>query len=644
MGRSFMDIVEAGPVVFDGAVGTQLYERGIYINKSFDDANLSRQDLVKSVHEAYVEAGADVITTNTFAANRIKLKRHGLEDNVDAINREGVRLAREAAGEAALVAASIGPTGLNPSVLTDREIDEIRQAYTEQATILCDAGVDVVVLETFRQLAEIRMALEAVQAVCAVPIVAMMAFDSERRTGDGAAPDRVALLLKEWGADVIGANCMEGPSVIYDVVEGMLGHGLPVIAEPNAGYPRRVEERLVYMATPEYFGVYAKRFFQMGVSIMGGCCGTGPEHVKRIAAAARMLGGGRVRVEAVEREQEAEAEDHALEAVAAAERTELAAKLLRVHQERVQAPADARPPVSRDNFVVSVEVNPPWGLDPTKSFEAARMLLDGGVDVINSSDGPRASVRMSNIAFAALMRKELGNEVIVHYCARDRNLLGLQSDLLGAHVLGLHNLCVITGDPPKVGDYPHATAVFDLDAIGMLRMIASFNRGVDPAGKAVGDVTRFFCACGAEPAAKDYDREIRRLEEKKASGASFVMTQPVYDPAVLDRFLKDIDHLDMPVLVGLLPLASHRNAEFLHHEVPGMAVPDDVRKRMKAAGSGPQARAEGVEIAQETLVEITDRVVGAYVMPPFGRYVAALEILSCLDGYSLPDEHGEIGE
>ncbi len=631
--RDFLEVIDAGPVVFDGAVGTQLYERGIYINKSFDDANLSQQDLVRSVHEAYLQAGADVITTNTFGSNRIKLKRHGLEDRVDEINRQGVLLAREVAQEAAFVAGSVGPTGLTPTMLTDAELDEIREAYREQIGALSRAGADIIVLETFRQLSEIRIAIEAAKEVCQLPIVAQMAFDSEMKTGDGANPDRVALLLKQWGADVIGANCMEGPNVLFDVVEQMIGHGCPVVAQPNAGYPRKVEERLVYMATPEYFGVYARRFFKLGVNIVGGCCGTGPEHVRQIAAAARMMGGGRIKVEMAQADRVEQRADEGMDEVPLEDRTHLARKILRVQRERVLAAPDKRPPVSRDTFVVSVEVNPPSGLNPDKSIESAQMLIDGGVDVINTSDGPRASVRMDNGAFAALMRKQVGCEVIVHYCSRDRNLLGLQSDLLGLHVLGLHNLCVITGDPPKVGDYPHATAVFDLDSIGMLRMISNFNQGLDPSGKSVGDVTRFFCACGAEPAAKDYEREIRRLEEKKAAGANFVMTQPVYDHRVLERFLADIEHLELPVLVGLLPLASHRNAEFLHNEVPGMAVPDDIRRRMREAGSGPQARAEGVEIAQETLEMVKDKVVGAYIMPPFGRYVAALEILQSIDGY-----------
>ncbi len=636
MDSSFLEAIERGPVVFDGGIGTRLYERGIYVNKSFDHANLSSPDLVRSVHEEYLDAGAMVLTTNTFSSNRVKLKRHGLEERADEIVAAGARIARQAAGDRAFVAGSVGPTGATPTMLTESELVTLREAFERQITVLAEEGVDVIVLETFRQMAEIRIALEAAQKVCDLPVIAQMSFDAERTTADGAKPDRVALLLHQWGADVVGANCMEGPHVLYDVVTEMLDVGAPVIAQPNAGYPRKVEERLVYMATPEYFGVYARRYFKAGVRLVGGCCGTGPEHVRQIAAAARMVGGGRVAVSQVSPSTKAPVNGEGAEGVRypPATPTRLAMKIEDVFMQQQQG---TRGEITRDNFVVSVEVNPPAGLRPDKAIAAARMLTANGVDVINIADGPRASVRMSNWALGQMMQSELDIEVILHLCGRDRNLLGLQADILGFEAMALRNLVVITGDPPKVGDYPHATAVFDLDSIGILRMIDNFNTGIDPAGKDVGQATSFYCACGAEPASADYDRELRRLEEKKASGANFVMTQPVYDPEVLDRFLSDIEHLRMPVLVGLLPLASFRNAEFLHHEVPGMSVPESIRERMKKVGSGPEARQEGVRIAQETLERIKERVVGAYIMPPFRRYEAALEILQCLDGYSLPE-------
>ncbi len=633
MKQRFLDAVAAGPLVFDGAVGTQLYERGIFINKCFDAANLSNPDLVVAVHAAYLEAGADALTTNTFAANAIKLRRHGLEDDLEAINRMGVELARRAAGDLAYVAGSIGPTGLVPAMLTDRETDDIRAAYRAQAKALSEAGADFLILETFRQLSEIRIAMEAIKDVSDLPIVAQMAFDSERKTADGASPERVSLLLVDWGADVIGTNCLEGPHVVFDVVGEMVGRGVPVIAQPNAGYPRKVDERLIYMATPEYFGEYAKRYFQSGVSIVGGCCGTGPEHIRRIANAGRMMGGGH-REEPISRLSVVQlSEVDGFDEIPMEERTGLGAKIRRVYDTRVKA---ANPvPIGPDSFVVSVEVNAPAGLDLTDRVAAARMLKAGGVDVLNIADGPRASARMSNWALGLEFQRQLDTEVIVHVCGRDRNLLGLQMDILAYHVSGLHNLVVITGDPPKVGDYPHATAVFDLDSIGILRLIQNFNHGVDPAGKDFGEPTRFLCACGAEPAAIDYDRELRRLELKKEGGAQFIMTQPVYDHAVLERFIADTAYLDLPVLVGLLPLASYRNAEFLHNEIPGMAVPEPIRERMRAAGTGAQARAEGIRIAQETLEQVKDRVVGAYVMPPFGRFSSALEILTCV-GFQHP--------
>lgn len=636
MKTTFMEAVESGPIVFDGGIGTRLYERGIYVNKSFDYANLSQPDLVRAVHEEYLAAGAQVVTTNTFSSNHIKLRRHGLEESAAEIVSAGVTLAREAAKGSAYVAGSIGPTGETPTMLTEDELAQMRDAFRQQARQLADGGVDVVVLETFRQMAEIRLALEAVQQVCDLPVIAQMSFDSERTTADGAGPRRVARLLRDWGADVVGANCMEGPHILYDVVTAMLEINAPVIAQPNAGYPRKIEERLVYMATPEYFGVYARRYFKAGVRLVGGCCGTGPQHIEQIAAAARMFGGGRISDAIVERATvPASVADAESTPEAPQEPTTLAEKIERVYRQRKHGDNKE---IGRDDFVVSVEVNPPAGLRPDQALQAAQMLVDGGVDVINIADGPRASVRMANWALGQMIQQEIGVEVILHLCGRDRNLLGLQSDILGFEALKLRNLVVITGDPPKVGDYPHATAVFDLDSIGILRMIRNFNQGIDPAGKDVGHATSFYCACGAEPASPDYDRELKRLEKKRDSGARFIMTQPVYDPDVLDRFLSDVEHLDMPVLVGLLPLASFRNAEFLHNEVPGMAVPESIRRRMKKVGSGPKARREGVRIAQQTLQRVKERVVGAYIMPPFRRYVAALEILECLDGYSLPDE------
>lgn len=615
---SFRERASAGPLVFDGAMGTELVRQGHLVNKSLDGVNLTDARVVSAIHRAYVQAGADVIETNTFAANRIKLAKSGLEGSYEAINREGVRVAREAAAEGDVyVAGAVGPTGVWDRTSTE-ERPALTQALVDQALLLLDAGADLIIFETFGIFAELDEVVRAFRRVSEAPVVALASFLSAGKTADGVGGAEVGRRLVEAGADVVGANCAEGPRELYDVAEALIGCGKPVAIIPNAGYPKVVDGRMIYMATPEYFGVYARRFLKLGVQIVGGCCGTTPDHVRSMKGAARMMSGGlSSRVEVRERAPGRE-EAEPLPEIPVAQRSSLAQKV-----------------ASTEGFVVSVEVNPPTGLDPSKQVAAAKMLRDAGVDVINIADGPRASCRMSNWSLALRVREELGMEAIVHFCARDRNLLGMQSDLLAYSVLGLNNLVVITGDPPKLGDYPNATAVFDLDSVGMLGLVQRLNRGIDPAGQSIGAQTSFFASCGAEPAALDYDRELRRLEDKIRNGASMIMTQPVYDSSVLDRFLTDTAHFNVPVLVGLLPLASYRNAEFLHNEVPGMQVPASIRARMEKVGSGPEARAEGVRIAQEALLAVKERVRGAYIMPPFGRYEAALEILSCI-GYPSP--------
>ena len=629
--NSLLALLESGPIVADGAMGTQLYERGLFVNRSLEEACLSKPSLVRQIHEEYIDAGAQLIETHTFAANAVKLARHDLGDKFEEINKNAVQIALEAADGRAVVSGAVGPTGKVPGVMTDNELNAIMDVYRSQVTILVEQGVHCLSFETFRQLSEIRLAIKAAQDVCDLPIIAQVAFDADVKTADGAGPARAAEILKEAGVDIVGANCVEGPVGVYNAVEKMVGRGIPVAARPNAGYPRLDDDRLIYMATPEYFGVYARRYFKLGVTLVGGCCGTSPEHTQRIAAAARMMGGGKVHPVAVDITIEEKRPAEGATPTPTAEKSTFARKVMDAYQNRVKAKKSVA--VSPSNFAVSVEVNPPAGLDPTSALNAARLLKEGGVDVINIADGPRASVRMSNKALALLIERDVDMETILHVCCRDRNLLGLQSDLLANHVLGLRNLVVITGDPPKLGDYPHATAVFDLDSIGLLRLVDGLNRGIDPAGKVVGQTTEFFTACGAEPGATDYDREIRRLEMKIRSGAEFIMTQPVYDSKLINRFLDDVKGFDKPVLVGLLPLASYRNAEFLHNEVPGMSIPKEIRERMQKVGKGPQAREMGVAIAQESLLSVVERVAGAYIMPPFGRYTSALDVLSAV-GYA----------
>lgn len=632
----FLERLKLGPMVCDGAMGTQLYERGIFLNHVFEGINLTRPDLVREIHEGYVQAGADIIETNSFGANRVRLGSKGMSGDVVAINQAAVKIAREAAGEAVYLAGSIGPSGWTPTICTDAERRQLEEAFHEQSKLLFEGGVDVLMLETFRLVSELQIALRGARRAVSVdfPIVAHVAFDADALSGDGATPERAVDLMAEWGANVAGVNCVEGPQIVFQVAERMVGRGIPICAQPNAGYPQRIDGRMVYMATPEYFGEYAKRMFQIGVSIVGGCCGTNMEHIRRATGASRMLGGGRSRIYA---EPAAPAHDQraGVDVVPTAQKTKLSAKVVRVYEERIKR-GIGQDSLTKDNFVVSVEVNPPMGLDLGPAIRGAKMLRDAGVDVINSSDGPRATVRVSNSVLTHLVQQEVGLETILHVCCRDRNLLRLTSDLFGDHVYGLHNLVIITGDPPKTtGDYPHATAVFDLDSIGLLRLAKGLNHGYDPAGKVMSQATRFFLACGAEPGALDYDRELRRLREKRDAGAELIMTQPVYDGVLLRRFLDDIKELDMPVLMGLLPLASHQNAMFLHHEVPGMQVPRKILERMEQVENGPASLLEGVRIAQEALEEVKRDVVGAYIMPPFGRYEAAVKILEIV-GYEMP--------
>ncbi len=621
---SLAERISLGPIVLDGAMGTQLYQRGQFINKPLESANLTSPDLVSAVHREYVSAGADAIETNTFAANEIKLQRAGLADDHDRINLAAVRIAQEAAGDDVYVLGAIGPSGSLWSALTEEERSSVTAAHLRQAQVLIDAGVDGIVLETFGWADELYAALDAIRKVSDLPVFAFASFTSGQLTADGADPASVARALKRRGASVIGANCSDGPQQLFETAGQMVPYGLPVGIVPNAGYPKNVDGRLIYMATPEYFGVYARRMLKVGVAVIGGCCGTSPDHIRSLRAASNMAGGSAAAVsQASAAGPETREIDVIRDPIPFAERSGLAAKI-----------------AGDEGFVVSVEVNPPPGLDASKSIAAARMLKAAGVDVINIADGPRASARMSNWSLSLQVRREVEMDSIVHVCSRDRNLLGLQSDLLAYHMMGIRNVVIITGDPPKMGDYPHATAVFDLDSIGTITMASQLNRGIDPAGRDIGARTQFAIACGAEPAALDYDREIRRLERKINAGASYIMTQPVYDPAVLDRFLTDIEGFGVPVLVGLVPLASHRNAEFLHNEIPGMQIPAAIRARMESVGSGPDARSEGVRIAQEMLLAVKDRVRGAYIMPPFGRYEAAIEILQCV-GYEIPDAYRE---
>lgn len=605
----FLEALAAGPVVFDGAMGTQLYERGGALNKCFDELSLSSPHVVAAVHRDYLEVGCDVVQTNSYGANRFALAPHGLAERVVDICAAAARLAKEVVKDRAYVAGSVGPTGLLPKDLIRNKTRRLAfDAFREQARALVEHGCDLLSFETFGYLGELEMAVEAAYGLN-VPIVAQCTFDEENRTQDGAEPNEVVERMIGLGVDVVGANCSLGPERLLAIVEHMVGKGRPVVMQPNAGYPRVVDGRSIYLSSPETYGVVARRAFKAGVAAVGGCCGTGPDHIRRVVAAARMLGGGRWRREALH----ARARDH-VEGEAPrplVERSAFGRKL------------------AEGKFVVSVEVAPPTGLDPKATLDKIRLLDGAGIDLVNIPDGPRATVRMSNQALARCVLETCKRtEPLLHVCGRDRNLLALQADLIGAHVSGIKNLLIITGDPPKVGDYPDATAVFDLDSIGLLGLARRLNRGVDPAGKAMGEKTAFVLATGAEPGARDLEREVKRLFEKRDAGAEAVLTQPIFDAASLEHFLGAIDGLGLPIIVGVLPLASARNAEFLQANVPGMHIPDDVLARLRAAGDGAQATREGIAIAAETLRAVRGRVQGAYLMPPFGRVELALEVLN----------------
>lgn len=590
-----------------------LYSKGIYLHTSFDELNLSRPDLVKEVHREYIQSKVDIIETNTFGANRFKLMKFGLDDKVREINLAGARIAREEAGREIFVAGSIGPLGVKVEPLGPISQREAEEAFAEQAQALVDGGVDVFILETFSNLDEIHQAIKACRKISPeTPLIAEMTIDEEGNTIFGTTPEVFTPKLGEWTADVVGLNCSVGPAAMIQGIERMVRlTSLPLSAMPNAGIPRQVEGRNIYLCSPDYMAEYAKRFILNGVKIVGGCCGTTPGHIKAIRSAIKALQPSKrepLRIHFPAEEEKAEKK------IPKKEKSELARKL------------------EEGRFVVSIEVVPPRGPDPAQAVEAVRMLKANGVDCINIPDGPRASARMSSMALASLITLKTEMEVILHYACRDRNLLGMQSDLLGIYAHNIRNLLIITGDPPKLGDYPDATAVFDVDSIGLTKVVSLLNKGIDIGGKRLAQSTSFFIGVGANPGAINLDYELSRFENKVEAGAEFAITQPVFDIRLLENFLKRIERYRIPILAGIWPLSSLRNAEFMHNEVPGASVPPEIMERMRKAQemSPDRARQEGVNIARETLIKIKNIVQGVQISPPLGRYELALEVLKIL--------------
>jgi len=597
----------------DGAMGTMLYNKGVYLNSCFDELNLTNAEMVKDVHREYVQSGVDIIETNTFGANRFKLKKFGLEDKVREINRAGALIAREIAGEEIFVAGSIGPLGLKIEPFGPTSVEEAEQAFREQAQALLEGGVDFFILETFFDLNEIHQAIKAVQKLGQeFPFIAEMTIEESGSSLYGTTPEVFTKKLEEYKAPVIGVNCSVGPAHMLQCIEKMAQvTSLPLSAMPNAGVPREVEGRNIYLCSPEYMAEYAKRFILNGVKIVGGCCGTTPAHIKAIRNAIKALQPPkRERIQIILPAEEREG----AKGIKLRDKSKMARKL------------------EDKEFVVSIEVLPPRGHDVSKTIEIVSGLEQEGIDCVNIPDGPRASARMSSMALASLLISKLKIEPILHYTCRDRNLLGMQSDLLGMYAHGIRNILIITGDPPKLGDYPDATAVFDVDSIGLTNVVSSLNLAIDIGGKRLPEPTGFHIGVGVNPGAINLGYEISRFERKVDAGAEFAITQPVFDIRILESFLKRIEHCRIPLLAGIWPLFSLRNAEFMHNEVPGATVPEEIMKRMKNAQEigSERAREEGIAIARETVVAIKDLVDGIQISPPLGKYELALEVLKAL--------------
>lgn len=603
----FSELIEKGVVLFDGAMGTMLYERGIFINRCFDEANLSNAEMVSKIHREYLDAGAEILETNTFGANRFKLRAHGLEDKIEEINLRGVEIAREIAGENALVAGSIGPLGLKIEPWGPTSFGEAAEAFGEQAKALLRAGVDLFSLETFADLNEIHQAIIGVRSVSDLPIVAQMTLQSDGLGLYGTSPAEFARRLSEWGADVVGVNCSVGPKVMLEAVEKMIGVvDSHMIVQPNAGIPQSIEGRNIYLVSPEYLAEYARRFVQIGVRAVGGCCGTTPAHIKAIHDALLTIHPERSIRHIIEMPR-VEAEH--LEAVPLEKKSNLSEK------------------ISEGEFVKLVELVPPRGCDASKALDAARELKGFGIDAINIPDSPRATSRMSPLALAILIEREIGIETVLHYCCRDRNILGIQSDLLGAHAIGLRNMLLVTGDPIRTGDYPDATAVFDIDSIGLTNLVHQLNRGMDIGGRRLKQPTSFHIGVGVNPGAINFEEEMRRFDWKIKAGAEFAITQPVFDLALFERFIRHIEPARIPIIAGVWPLTSFKNAEFMNNELPGVTVPDEIMSRMREAENAELALLEGVAIAAGILESISDLVEGVQISAPFNRYDLATEVI-----------------
>jgi homocysteine S-methyltransferase len=607
--KSFRERLQNEVIVFDGGTGTYLYDKGVFINRCFEEMNATNPELVTEVHREYIEAGADVIETNTFGANRYRLATHGLELKVYELNFKGAQLAKSVAKDTVLVAGAVGPLGVPIEPLGKLSYDEAKEAFAEQVRGLLDGGVDLIIFETFSMAEEIVQGVRAVRELSAgIPIIAQVTINSEGNLLSGETLERFVEIISPYQVDAIGMNCSEGPKLMLESLEHLRGlTALPLSVQPNAGLPQIIGGRNLYMSSPEYMAEYAKRFIQTGACIVGGCCGTNPSHIKAIRRAVQALQPVKrmdVKVESLKIEQPSEVRVWPKE-----EKSRLSRML------------------AQGKFVKLVELVSPKGISAAKEITKARTLFDHGIDAINIPDGPRATARMSALAMAVQIHHEVGIEPVLHIACRDRNIIGMQSDLLGAWALGIHNILAITGDPPKLGNYPDATAVFDVDAIGLTNLINRLNHGLDFAGNPIGEPTGFSIAVGVNPGAINLDEELRRLDWKIQAGAEYMITQPVFDFRILEKFLKKIEQIKIPILCGIWPLISYRNAEFMNNEVPGASVPPEILERMRKTESKESALMEGINIAKEMYHRVRSEVNGIQLAAPLGRVDAVLKVI-----------------
>jgi methionine synthase I (cobalamin-dependent)/5,10-methylenetetrahydrofolate reductase len=625
MAHPLLDRLDAGVLLGDGAMGTMLYEAGHELDTCLDALNLTHPATVALVHRSYLNAGADIIETNTFGANRYRLELHGLADKVRDVNFRGVKIAREEreiSGRPVLVAGSIGPTGRTLEPYGTLPKEEAQEAFAEQIGALLEAGVDLLMIETMGDLNEMDAAIAAAREASDLPIIALMTFAEDGLTLSGASPEQVIRHLAEQRVDIVGANCSVGPQRLLGVIRRMheelsntaTAEGAPRIAAvPNAGWPSRVGSRLIYQSSPEYFAQFAQEAMSAGARLIGGCCGTTAAHTNAMRHA---IDSGNADNHPSPNGRTSQSSGPQVTVISIPESDEEDTEVKKALGKR---------------FLKCVEIDPPKGLNPQKALDGARMLKEAGVDAINVADSPMARVRMSAMMLCYLIQHQIGIETIIHFTTRDRSLMGLQSELLGAHAAGVRNILALTGDPPSLGDYPDSSAVYDVDSIGLIRVIRRMKQGEDSSGSSIGRAANFTIACAVDPTKPNLDEEVRRLREKIGAGADFVMTQPIFDMRVWTNFLElyGVDRLPVPVMIGILPLQSSRHAEFLHNEVPGITLTDDARERMRKAGNS--GRKEGVKMAQELLHELRPHAEGVYLMPSFGRYEVAAEVIQVLE-------------